>query len=120
VLGDKEHLFSEHFACPKCEVSMEELSPRMFSFNSPYGACKTCDGLGSRMEIDPEYLVPDKKKSLIQGAIVPLGEQPRGSWYSAILKSLALHYDFKFTTPWYKLPERAKEVLMRGTAVSKG
>ncbi len=115
VLGDKEHLFSEHFACPKCEVSMEELSPRMFSFNSPYGACKTCDGLGSRMEIDPEYLVPDKKKSLIQGAIVPLGEQPRGSWYSAILKSLALHYDFKFTTPWYKLPERAKEVLMRGT-----
>ncbi|MEE2876268.1 MAG: excinuclease ABC subunit UvrA [Candidatus Neomarinimicrobiota bacterium] len=115
VLSDMEHLFSEHFACPKCEVSMEELSPRMFSFNSPYGACKTCDGLGSRMEIDPQYLVPDKKKSLIQGAIVPLGEQPRGSWYSAILKSLAAHYDFKFTTPWYKLPERAKEVLLRGT-----
>ena len=115
ALGDKEHLFSEHFACPKCEVSMEELSPRMFSFNSPYGACKTCDGLGSRMEIDPEYLVPDKKKSLIQGAIVPLGEQPRGSWYSAILKSLAFHYEFKFTTPWYRLSKRAKEVLMSGT-----
>lgn len=115
VLPKEEHLFSEHFACPKCEVSMEELSPRMFSFNSPYGACKSCDGLGSRMEIDPELLVPDRKKSLIQGAIVPLGEQPRGSWYSAILKSLALHYDFKFTMPWYRLPERAREVLLWGT-----
>ena len=115
VLKGEEHLFSEHFACPKCEVSMEELSPRMFSFNSPYGACKTCDGLGSRMEIDPEYLVPNKKKSLIQGAIVPLGEQPRGNWYSAILKSLATHYNFNFTTPWYRLPDRAKEVLLWGT-----
>jgi len=119
VLGSQEHLFSEHFACPKCEVNMEELSPRMFSFNSPYGACKTCDGLGSRMEVDPEYLVPNKKKSLIQGAIIPLGEQPRGNWYSAILKSLALYYDFKFTTPWYKLPKRAKEVLLWGTGNDK-
>ena len=115
VLPKKEHIFSEHFACPKCEVSMEEISPRMFSFNSPYGACKTCDGLGSRMEVDPEFLVPDKKKSLIQGAILPLGEQPRGSWYSANLKSLAHHYNFKFSTPWYKLTERAREVLLFGT-----
>ena len=77
-LPSKDHLFSEHFACPHCEVSMEELSPRMFSFNSPYGACPHCDGLGSHMEIDPELVVPDKTKSLIQGAIFPLGEQPRG------------------------------------------
>ncbi|HJM10115.1 MAG TPA: excinuclease ABC subunit A, partial [Candidatus Marinimicrobia bacterium] len=62
ILPREEHIFSEHFACPKCEVSMEELSPRMFSFNSPYGACRTCDGLGSRMEVDPGFLVPDKKK----------------------------------------------------------
>ena len=109
------HIFSEHYACPKCEVSMEELSPRMFSFNSPYGACKTCDGLGSHMEINADLVVPDKKKSLIQGAIVPLGEQPRGSWYSAILKSLAKHYSFSFATPWYKLPREVREALLWGT-----
>ena len=114
-LPKEEHIFSEKFACPKCEVSMEELSPRMFSFNSPYGACKTCDGLGSRMEINPDLVVPDKRKSLIQGAIAPLGEQPRGSWYSAILKSLARHYNFDFTTPWYKLSRVARSALLWGT-----
>ena len=117
--GKGETIFSEHFACPKCGVSMEELSPRMFSFNSPYGACKTCDGLGSHKEIDPDLLVPDKKKSLVQGVIAPLGEQPRGSWYSAILKSLAKHYGFNFTTPWYKLPSNIRKVLLWGTAGEK-
>ena len=87
-LPDIDHLFSEHFSCPHCEVSMEELSARMFSFNSPYGACSNCDGLGSHMEIDPEMIIPDKTKSIIQGAILPLGEQPRGNWYGSILKSL--------------------------------
>lgn len=114
-----ETIFSEHFACPKCGVSMEELSPRMFSFNSPYGACKTCDGLGSHKEIDPDLVVPDKRKSLVQGAIAPLGEQPRGSWYSAILKSLAKHYGFNFTTPWYKLPSNVRKILLWGTAGEK-
>jgi excinuclease ABC subunit A len=71
----------------------------MFSFNSPYGACQTCDGLGSKMEIDPELVIPDKNKSLIQGAVAPLGEQPRGNWYGSILKSLGRHYNFSFTTP---------------------
>ncbi|MDP7036636.1 MAG: excinuclease ABC subunit A, partial [Candidatus Marinimicrobia bacterium] len=88
-LPNKEHLFSEHFACPDCEVSMEEMVPRMFSFNSPYGACPKCDGLGSHMEVDPNLIVPDKSKSLIQGAIASLGEQPRGNWYGSILKSLS-------------------------------
>ena len=115
ILPKDEHLFSETFACPKCEVSLEELSPRMFSFNSPYGACKTCDGLGSQMTINPDLVVPDKRKSLIQGAITPLGEQPRGSWYSAILKSMAKHYGFNFTTPWYKLPAKARRALLWGT-----
>ena len=114
-LPDKDHLFSEHFACPHCEVSMEELTPRMFSFNSPYGACQTCDGLGSKMEIDPELVVPDKKKSLIQGAISPLGEQPRGNWYGSILKSLAKHYKLSFTTPWYKIDPIVREILLYGT-----
>ena len=114
-LPDTDHLFSEHFACPHCEVSMEEITPRMFSFNSPYGACPTCDGLGSKMEIDPELVVPEKKKSLIQGAIAPLGEQPRGNWYGSILKSLAKHYNLSFTTPWYKIDPKVREILLYGT-----
>ena len=118
-LPNTDHLFSEHFACPHCEVSMEELSPRMFSFNSPYGACPHCDGLGSHMEIDPELVVPDKTKSLIQGAVVPLGEQPRGNWYGSILKSLSKHYDFNFTTPWCKLDRNIRSMLLTGTGDQK-
>ena len=118
-LPNKDHLFSEHFACPHCEVSMEELTPRMFSFNSPYGACPHCDGLGSHMEIDPEMIVPDKTKSLIQGAIIPLGEQPRGNWYGSILKSLSTHYNFSFTTPWYKLDKNIRKILLNGTGNKK-
>ena len=118
-LPKTDHLFSEHFACPHCEVSMEELSPRMFSFNSPYGACPHCDGLGSHMEIDPELVVPDKTKSLIQGAVAPLGEQPRGNWYGSILKSLSRHYNFNFTTPWYKLDRGIREMLLSGTGSTK-
>ncbi|NIA18783.1 MAG: excinuclease ABC subunit UvrA, partial [Simkaniaceae bacterium] len=112
----KDHLFSEHFACPDHpEAALEEMSPRMFSFNSPYGACPRCDGLGSHMEIDPELVVPDKKKSLIQGAVLPLGEQPRGNWYGSILKSLARHYGFNFTTPWIKLDPQIREIILYGT-----
>ena len=118
-LPQKDHLFSEHFACPHCEVSLEELSPRMFSFNSPYGACPNCDGLGSHMEIDPELVVPDKTKSIIQGAVAPLGEQPRGNWYGSILKSLSRHYDFRFSTPWMKLDQKVREMLLYGTGSEK-
>ena len=118
-LPDIDHLFSEHFSFPHCEVSMEELSARMFSFNSPYGACSNCDGLGSHMEIDPEMIIPDKTKSIIQGAILPLGEQPRGNWYGSILKSLSKNYDFSFTTPWYKLDPKIREMLLVGTGNKK-
>ncbi len=118
-LPKKDHLFSEHFACPHCEVSLEELSPRMFSFNSPYGACLNCDGLGSHMEIDPELVVPDKTKSIIQGAVAPLGEQPRGNWYGSVLKSLSRHYDFRFTTPWMKLDQKVRKMLLYGTGSEK-
>lgn len=114
-----DHLFSEHFACPHCEVSMEELAPRMFSFNSPYGACPRCDGLGSQMEIDPDLVVPDKTKSIIQGVIAPLGEQPRGNWYGSILKSLARHYGFNFTTPWFRLDPQIRQVLLYGSGTEK-
>ena len=118
-LPNKEHLFSEHFACPDCELSMEELVPRMFSFNSPYGACQKCDGLGSHMEVDPNLIVPDKSKSLIQAAIAPLGEQPRGNWYGSILKSLSRHYNFNFTTPWVKMDPDVRQILLYGTGDQK-
>ena len=118
-LPSTDYLFSEHFSCPHCEVSMEELSARMFSFNSPYGACDNCDGLGSHMEIDPEMIIPDKTKSIIKGAILPLGEQPRGNWYGSILKSLSKSYNFSFTTPWYKLDPKIREMLLVGTGGKK-
>ena len=118
-LPNKEHLFSEHFACPDCEVSMEEMVPRMFSFNSPYGACPKCDGLGSHMEVDPNLIVPDKYKSLIQGAIASLGEQPRGNWYGSILKSLSRHYEFNFTTQWIKMDPNVRHMLLYGTGDKK-
>ena len=118
-LPNKEHLFSEHFACPDCEVSMEAMVPRLFSFNSPYGACPKCDGLGSHMEVDPNLIVPDKYKSLIQGAIASLGEQPRGNWYGSILKSLSRHYEFNFTTQWIKMDPNVRHMLLYGTGDKK-
>jgi len=87
----------------------------MFSFNSPYGACPDCDGLGTKMEIDPNLVVPDKTKSLSEGAIVPLGEQPRGGWFSSVLKALAKMYRFDFVTPFKDLPEEAKKAILYGT-----
>jgi len=114
-VGEAEHIFSEHFSCPDCEISYEELSPRMFSFNSPYGACEVCDGLGTQMEIDPELVVPDKSLSLNKSAVKPIGVQPRGNWYSRILKSLSREYDFNFTTLWKKMSEEARDVILYGT-----
>ncbi len=111
----RDHLFSETLSCPDCEISYETPEPRMFSFNSPFGACPTCDGLGTQMEIDLDLVVPDRNKSLIQGAVLPIGEQPRGGWYSSMLKSLAQHYNFKFTTPWKRLPEEVQQVILYGT-----
>ncbi len=119
VVGEEEHVFSEHYACPYCEMSYPELEPRLFSFNGPYGACPSCDGLGMQTSIDVNLLVPDKRKSLLQGAIAPLGEQPRGNWYAAILKSLALHFNFKFTQPWNTLSEEAQTAILRGTGNKK-
>ena len=116
---DNEHIYSENFACTKCEISLEELSPRMFSFNSPFGACKKCEGIGSHMEVNPDLVVPDKNKSLIQGAIVSLGEQPRGNWYGSILKSLSKHLDFNFSTPWIKLNKDIRYILMYGSGSTK-
>ena len=96
---DKEYIYSENYSCSKCDLSFEELQPRAFSFNSPFGACKNCSGLGTEMSIDPDLIIPDKRKNLLQGCIIPIGEQPKGNWYSSILKSLSIQYQFSFTTP---------------------
>ena len=119
-LPKTDHMFSENYAClDHPEASLPEMEPRLFSFNTPQGACPKCSGLGFHMEIDPDLVVPDRGKSLIQGAVVPLGEQPRGNWYGSILKSLAQHYKFKFTTPWLKLDTAVREMLLFGTGSKK-
>ena len=113
-LNKSEILYSEFYSCPSCDISFDELQPRAFSFNSPFGACSSCDGLGTKMSIDPDLVIPDKKKTLIQGCIEPIGQQPRGNWYSSILKSLAFHYDFNFNTPWKEFRQEIKDILLYG------
>ncbi len=114
VVGKEELVFSERYACVHCGISYEELSPRMFSFNSPYGACPTCGGLGTKMEIDPDLVVPDKSISIAHGAIVSWGD-PVGSWYYHKLKSLAEHYKFSLYVPFAKLSGQVRDVVLHGT-----
>ncbi|MBN2227608.1 MAG: excinuclease ABC subunit UvrA [candidate division Zixibacteria bacterium] len=107
-------LFSEQFACAECNIGYEELSPRMFSFNSPFGACPTCSGLGQIMEIDPDLVIPDPSKSINQGAIRPWGAD-MSNWYRQMLRSLADHYGFKFATPFEKLPKEIRKIILHGS-----
>ena len=91
VVGQEDILFSEHFACPDCGISIDELAPRLFSFNSPWGKCEKCDGLGTLMEFDPDLIIPDKSLSIMEGAIATWGEGrlKEDSWTFAILKALS-------------------------------
>jgi len=111
----KDLLFSEQFACLSCGISYEEPTPRMFSFNSPFGACQICDGLGQKMEIDPNLIIPDPSLSINDGAIHPWGGADMANWYRYMLKGLAKHYDFKFSTPFMKLPEKVQKVILGGS-----
>ena len=114
VNGEDELLFSEHFACIDCGISYEELAPRMFSFNSPYGACPTCNGLGTRMEVDPELIVPDKSKTLRQGAIVPWGDLTDG-WYITLVRGVIDHYGHKLDDKFKDLSEECQKALLFGS-----
>lgn len=114
VVGDGEMVFSEKFACVQCGVSYPEISPRLFSFNSPYGACPDCDGLGTKMYFDPDLIVPNKDLSLREGAIAPW-ERRHSVYYHHILEALAEHYGFDIYTPFKDLPERVKEVILYGS-----
>lgn len=109
-----EQLFSEQFACMNCNISYEEIEPRMFSFNSPYGACPECDGLGTKLEIDPHLVVPNASLSIAQGAIAPIGEK-RNSWYFEMIEALSRQYNFNLTHPWKKLPEKIRQLILYGT-----
>ena len=115
--GGEERLFSENYACPDCGVSIEELTPRMFSFNNPYGACPTCSGLGSLMKIDPALIVPNEELSLKQGAITVTGWQSTNETGIAGMYFAALgeKYGFTINTPFKELSEDARNALLYGT-----
>ncbi|HEY9206898.1 MAG TPA: excinuclease ABC subunit UvrA [Candidatus Methanoperedens sp.] len=114
VLEGKELLFSEHAACTKCGISFEPLEPNMFSFNSPRGACPACQGLGSTMEFDPDLIIPDKSKSLGQGAIEPWGYEH--GYYYQMLSSVARHYGFSLDTPFSDLKPEHVNILLHGSS----
>jgi excinuclease ABC subunit A len=110
----EDRLYSEHFACHECNISLEEIEPRLFSFNSPYGACPECSGLGTRLEIDPEKVVPEPSLSILEGAIRPWGT-PRGHWYYAQILSVADHYGVDLSKPFEKLPKEFRHVALYGS-----
>ena len=112
-----ELIFSELYACPTCRFSMEELSPRLFSFNSPYGACATCDGLGTRLEIDPELVVPDPTRSLREGAIEPWkrGGRHMVMYYGRLLREAAAFYGVNLDAPFRTLDRAIQQALLHGS-----
>ena len=114
---DRDILFSQNYACEDCGVSIEELTPRMFSFNNPYGACPTCTGLGSQLKVDPALIIPDENKSILEGAIQAAGwNNIRGDGISRMyFDALAKKYRFKLTTPWRELSDQVKDIILYGT-----
>jgi len=118
VVGGQQLTFSQNFACPDCGISIDEIEPRIFSFNNPFGACPDCHGLGYKMEFDEELLVPFKDKSLIDGAIAAPGWQSvvePGSYTRCMLEALAREYNFDLNSPYNELPEQARRIFMYGT-----
>ncbi len=110
-------VFSEEYSCPKCKVSYVEIEPRTFSFNSPYGACPDCNGLGNKLEFDPELVVPERSKSINEGAIAPWKRGGRGYilYYRWLLRELSEEFNFNLDTPFNKLSKEVKDVLLYGT-----
>lgn len=121
VIGKEDILFSEKFACPDCGISIGDLAPRMFSFNSPWGKCDYCDGLGSLYEIDEDLVIPNKELSIMEGAIATWGEGrlKEESWTFAILQALSREYDFSLNTPIKDLPRKIIDILFYGTKGKK-
>ncbi|NLF35312.1 MAG: excinuclease ABC subunit UvrA, partial [Clostridiales bacterium] len=118
---DRDILFSQNYACEDCGISIEELTPRMFSFNNPYGACPTCTGLGSQLKVDPELIIPNKSLSILDGAITASGwNNIKGDSISRMyFDALAKKYGFKLTTPVKDLPEGVLDIILYGTKGEK-
>jgi len=107
-------VFSARFACPVSGFTIEEIEPRLFSFNAPQGACPSCDGLGVKMFFDPEMVVPDDRLSLAEGAIAPWADSS-GQYYMQTLESIAKHYKVKMSTPWRDLPKKVRDTILQGS-----
>jgi excinuclease ABC subunit A len=112
--GDEVLTFSQHLACPMCGTSYDELAPRNFSFNSPYGACSGCKGLGTKFEVDPELVVPDPDLTIRGGAIAPWSGA-KGEYFERVLEAVAGAYEFSLETPWGKLTKAQQKVVLHGT-----
>ena len=118
VIGSEPMNFSQSFSCPDCGISVDEIEPRSFSFNNPFGACPECFGLGYKMEFDAELMIPDESLSIDEGAIVAMGWQSaadEGSFTRAILKALAKEYNFRLDTPFKDYPDEIKDIIINGT-----
>ena len=118
VIGGEEITLSQNFACPDCSISIDEIEPRIFSFNNPFGACPECYGLGIKMEFDEDLLVPYKDKSIIDGAVAAPGWQSvvnKGSYSRSIMEALAKEYDFDLSTPYQDLPAKIRKMFIHGT-----
>lgn len=115
-VGGDEHLFSSNYACPDCDVVLEELTPRMFSFNNPYGACPSCAGLGTMFKVDPYLVIPDWNKSLKEGAISTGGWSSSDDSYAmAFFNALSKKYEIDLNIPFKKLPKKHKDIILYGT-----
>jgi excinuclease ABC subunit A len=112
--GEKEHTYSEHLACHDCNLSFEELEPRSFSFNSPFGACEECSGIGTKLEVDEELIIPDDSISINEGAIAPWAGGQSSEYFLRLLEALASELKFSMDNPWKKLSVKAKEAIMNG------
>lgn len=111
---DRFRVFSEHLACVNCNISFDQLEPRSFSFNSPFGACSECDGLGVRLEVDVELLVPNEDLSIRQGAVVPFSSINVSEYWARLLEAVSEDLGFDLDTPWRRLPAKAKKALLYG------
>ncbi|CAB4649331.1 unannotated protein [freshwater metagenome] len=111
---DKERTYSEHLACHECELSFEELEPRSFSFNSPFGACAQCSGIGTKLEVDEELIIPDDSISINEGAIAPWSSGQTSEYFLRLLEALAGEVNFSLDNPWKKLSAKAKDAILQG------
>lgn len=114
IVDGEQLMFSQNFACEDCGISLPEITPRMFSFNSPFGACPVCSGLGSQMEMDLELVLPDKTKSLVEGAIAPMSTNVKG-YYMRQMDALVQKYGCTLDTPWQEMPAKLQQKLLYGT-----